>query len=129
MSSDCGLGAIKYNRPSGSVHVSASAAGETVAVQVRDTGTGLGATELSRLFVEFERLGAEKSGIPGTGLGLVLSKRLAEAMGAEIRVTSEVGRGSTFTLLLRRAESSVAEVQEQSAHIVDDAATTSPLVS
>jgi len=63
---------------------------------VADTGRGIPAEQLERLFSPFDRLGAERTDTEGTGLGLALSKALVEAMGGTVRVESEVDRGSTF---------------------------------
>jgi PAS domain S-box-containing protein len=65
-------------------------------IQVRDTGPGLAPQDQLRLFIPFERLGAETRGIEGTGLGLAHAKRLTEAMCGTIGLESEVGKGSTF---------------------------------
>ena len=102
--------AIKYNRAGGTVELLARpAAGEDggafLAVGVRDTGPGIPADRLGELFVAFSRLGAEGSGIEGTGLGLALSRRLMEAMGGGLRVESTVGEGSTFWVELPVTES------------------------
>jgi CheY-like chemotaxis protein len=72
---------------------------------VRDTGIGIPAANVSRLFTPFDRLGAEQLGIEGTGLGLALSRRLAQAMDADIGVRSVEGSGSTFWIDLPRDES------------------------
>ena len=66
--------AVKYNRERGSVHVAADAAGSRVTLSVTDTGTGIRAEKLPLLFTPFERLGAEQSGIEGTGLASPWSK-------------------------------------------------------
>jgi signal transduction histidine kinase len=95
--------AVKYNRPGGRVEVSAARAGERVELQIVDTGLGMNEVQLERIFRPFERLGVEGSGIPGTGLGLALSRQLVEAMGGDIRVASSRGRGTTFTVALRAA--------------------------
>jgi PAS domain S-box-containing protein len=106
--------AIKYNPRGGSVIFSCreNAAGR-IRIRVTDTGPGITAQDLEKLFVPFERLDAEKSGIEGTGLGLAFSKRLVEAMGGTIDVESVVGpgtlQGSTFTVELPRAEAPRAE--------------------
>lgn len=93
--------AIKYNRPGGSVTVRARAdAEDSVRIDVIDTGRGMTKTQLARLFVPFERLGAGRRGIEGNGLGLVVSKSLAEAMGGAIEVASTPLSGSVFTLRL-----------------------------
>ena len=63
---------------------------------MRDTGAGLSPEDISKLFVPFERLNAERTQIEGTGIGLTLCKRLVEAMNGQIGVWSEVGQGSTF---------------------------------
>ena len=99
--------AIKYNRPGGSVRISVAAAGGDaegkggrVRISVHDTGWGIPAADMECLFVPFARLGAEQRGVEGTGLGLALSKRLAEAMGGSLTAESTEGVGSTFTLEL-----------------------------
>ncbi|MFL6540160.1 MAG: ATP-binding protein [Chthoniobacterales bacterium] len=100
--------AIKYNRHAGEVRVQAKPANESggegqICVEIIDTGLGIATTKLERLFTPFDRLGAEKSKIEGTGLGLALSKGLIEIMGGEITAKSQVGVGSTFSLNLRAA--------------------------
>lgn len=94
---------IKYNRAGGSVDLTVTDAGDRLHVAVRDTGPGLEEGQLAQLFTPFERLGAEGSAVEGTGLGLALSKGLAEAMGARIVVSSEVGTGTTFCVDLAKA--------------------------
>ena len=89
--------AVKYNRPGGAVTLSyAEVEGGRLRVNVSDTGLGIPPDRLGQLFTPFERLGAEQTGIEGTGLGLALSKRLVEAMRGTMGVDSTVGRGSTF---------------------------------
>lgn len=96
--------AVKYNRPDGSITVSCQAADDgQVCMTVTDTGPGLSADELTRIFTPFERLGAAQSTIEGTGIGLPLARALAEAMGGTLTATSAPGRGSTFTVSLPRA--------------------------
>ncbi len=89
--------AIKYNRPGGRVDVRCSAgqAGRT-RLSVQDTGNGLSADKLSKMFQPFNRLGQEGGAQEGTGIGLVVSKRLMELMGGSIGVDSSVGVGSEF---------------------------------
>jgi CheY-like chemotaxis protein len=90
--------AIKYNRRKGSVNVSCgpgAAAGRT-RMSFRDTGAGLEPGQLAQLFQPFNRLGQEGQGQEGTGIGLVMSKRLVELMGGVIGVESVVGEGSLF---------------------------------
>ncbi len=97
------MNAINYNRANGSVVVSCRERDGIVVIRVRDEGRGLSVEEQARLFKPFERLGAEKRGIEGTGVGLALSKRLTEAMGGVIGVESQLGAGSTFWVALRVA--------------------------
>lgn len=93
--------AVKYNRDGGTVTVSFDLAGCRLRYRVADTGRGLRDGELERIFTPFERLGAEASGIEGTGLGLAVSRTLIEAMGGSIGVERSVpGRGSLFFIEL-----------------------------
>jgi PAS domain S-box-containing protein len=96
--------AIKYNSDHGNVTISCSQKTNRVQIQVADTGPGIKNEHLRRLFVPFDRLGADLTEIEGTGIGLSLSQHLAEAMGGRIAVTSTVGVGSTFWIDLPIAE-------------------------
>jgi PAS domain S-box-containing protein len=88
---------IKYNRAGGKLTVACEAVDERrLRISVTDTGPGISPALRARLFQPFDRLGAEQSGVEGTGLGLTLSKRLVEAMGGTISVESVEGEGSTF---------------------------------
>jgi len=100
--------AIKYNRPEGQVKVDCELRGEIVRVNVRDTGQGLDEAQLASLFEAFNRLGQDTSSEEGSGIGLVVTKRLVELMGGTIGVTSEPGVGSVFYVDLLQ---SVAKVQ------------------
>jgi len=101
--------AVKYNRNGGRIDVRCSAtAGQTVRVSVQDTGQGLSAEQLTQLFEPFNRLGQESGPTPGTGVGLVISKRLVELMGGRVGVDSTVGLGSTFWFELQGALTGVA---------------------
>ena len=98
--------AVKYNAEGGSVRVNVTHEGEAaLAISVTDTGHGMTPEDCGALFEPFQRLGAEHGTVEGTGLGLVLAKRMIEAMGGAIRVESAPGLGSTFTLTVPIAQS------------------------
>ncbi len=89
--------AIKYNQAGGSVVVQCGASSaQTMRISVRDTGAGLTPEKLTQMFQPFNRLGQETSAEEGTGIGLVVTKRLVELMGGAIGVESTVGEGSLF---------------------------------
>ena len=90
--------AVKYNREGGAVTMQIEERGECVRLSVRDEGAGIAPELLERLWTPFDRLGAEQSGIEGSGVGLAVSQSLARAMNSEVRVESVVGQGSTFFL-------------------------------
>ena len=92
--------AIKYNRPQGRVIVSTELNEDVVRITVRDTGLGISPEMVERLFIPFDRLNIEATGIEGTGLGLALSKNLTEAMGGSLSFDSTPGKGSEFTIQL-----------------------------
>jgi len=97
--------AVKFNRLGGqvTVHCSPAASGR-IRLEVQDTGIGIPKQKMPLLFRPFERLDAGDTGIEGAGIGLALSRRLAEVMGGELGVESETGRGSTFWVELPGCE-------------------------
>jgi PAS domain S-box-containing protein len=110
--------AVKYNREGGSVSISARRDGAgQVLLGVQDTGLGMSATQLDSLFQPYNRLGREHSGIEGTGIGLVISRRLAELMDGTLDVLSAPGEGSTFWLRLPAASPPAAVAGETTADV------------
>jgi PAS domain S-box-containing protein len=108
--------AIKYNRLNGTVVVDCTATTpERVRVSVRDTGAGLPPDMLQQLFQPFNRLGQERSSEEGTGIGLVMSKRLVELMGGVIGVESTVGEGSVFWFELNSTNEPQLDVAQPAA--------------
>jgi PAS domain S-box-containing protein len=101
--------ALKYNSFGGRVDIACETADDgRVAIHVRDTGHGLTPPQLARLFQPFERLGAERGSTPGTGLGLVITRLLLQAMGGTIGLDSAPGWGTRATVWLPAAASGVA---------------------
>ena len=107
--------AIKYNRIDGTVDVTCTQQGpDCLRISVRDTGEGLSAEDLAQLFQPFNRLGRESAAVEGTGIGLVLTKRLVELMGGRIGAESTVGVGSEFWIELHTALGELPQDPEQS---------------
>ncbi len=100
--------AVKYNRIGGRVTIAFTAGSreqrQPSRLTVTDTGAGIPPESLKLLFQPFERLGAEQTAIEGTGLGLALSRALAQAMGGRLGVDSVIDRGSTFWIELPAAD-------------------------
>ena len=92
--------AIKYNREGGSVSLTCACHNDDITLHVADTGAGLSKEQLTHIFQPFNRLGQELSQIEGTGIGLVITKRLVEKMRGKIVVESVKGQGSRFSVTL-----------------------------
>jgi PAS domain S-box-containing protein len=116
--------AVKYNRAGGRVEVSCHAVlPDKVRVVVADTGRGISAEDADRVFTPFDRLGAEQSGIEGTGVGLALSQHLVQRMGGRIGFESTAGVGSSFFVELAVATESPEAVPDPRAPGWSDEAT------
>jgi signal transduction histidine kinase/ActR/RegA family two-component response regulator len=99
--------AIKYNRPHGRVRIRFDAVDHRGVLSVDDSGVGLSAQQLEKIFEPFNRFGTDSADASGSGLGLVIARKLVRAMGGEIDALSRVGRGSRFTVSLPLAKSEV----------------------
>jgi signal transduction histidine kinase/ActR/RegA family two-component response regulator len=96
--------AVKYNHRDGSITIACAEEGAGhVNIVVSDTGPGLAPDDLERIFIPFERLGAERTAVEGTGIGLPLARALTEAMGGQLTASSVLGQGAAFTVSLTRA--------------------------
>ena len=112
--------AIKYNRPHGTVMVECTAlTPEHIRINIKDSGAGLSPEKLQQLFQPFNRLGQENGAEEGTGIGLVVTKRLVELMGGTIGVKSTVDVGSEFWIDL---------IQDVAPTIIDTNALTTDLI-
>lgn len=92
--------AIKYNKPGGSAKLQVQAGTDTVRLVVSDQGIGMTPQQQAELFQPFNRLGAQKTSIEGTGLGLVITRHLLAQMGGSLAVDSQAGIGSNFAFEL-----------------------------
>jgi signal transduction histidine kinase len=104
--------AVKYTPPGGKVWISLAATLEAASISVRDTGIGIAPGDVGRVFDRFWRADLARSRTgerPGIGLGLSISKWIAEAHGGSIAATSRPGRGSTFTVTLPRSSAPVTQ--------------------
>ena len=105
--------AIKYNIPKGSVTISINEEPNAIVVDVRDTGVGIPQEHLPFIFDQFYQVDRSKRrGDKGSGLGLAIAKRIVEAHGGSIGVTSRVGEGSTFSVSLPKPEDGTAPLRD-----------------
>ncbi|HVS68723.1 MAG TPA: ATP-binding protein [Mycobacteriales bacterium] len=106
--------AVKYNHEGGSVTLACNVSADrtTARISVTDTGPGISAENHERVFAPFERLGMAQADVEGTGIGLALSRHLADAMNGSMGVTSKLGSGSTFWVDLPLAASLEPDVVE-----------------
>ena len=93
------INAVKYNVENGNITIACRTENTHVSIEVSDTGVGIAAHDLDKVFSPFERAD-EQNNVDGTGIGLAISKNLVELMGGKIHLKSEKGRGSTFTIEL-----------------------------
>lgn len=107
--------AIKYNRNNGDVWIKAiplpGLQSNMVKLVIKDSGFGIAEKDISKVFLPFERIGAENHNIEGTGLGLAVVKQLTELMGGNVGVESEEGKGSTFWITLTESISELQRVK------------------
>jgi signal transduction histidine kinase len=99
--------AVKFSPGGGPIEVRLGSQGERSFVAVTDQGIGIPRVDMARIFTPMFR-GANAGGVAGTGLGLAGSRRLIELMGGEIKVQSQLGEGSTFTIWLQREPAAAA---------------------
>jgi signal transduction histidine kinase/ActR/RegA family two-component response regulator len=120
---------VKYNRPGGSVNVSYRADGPRIRITIADSGRGIEADKLARLFLPFERFGTESTDIEGAGIGLALSHGIVNALHGELNVESRVGEGSTFWVTLPRAEDIAVTPETSPTHLAGESNSASTLSS
>lgn len=105
--------AVKYNSENGKVSIDCKLDEQGLArISITDTGMGISADQRAELFKPFNRLGAEFTAIEGTGIGLVITKRLVDLMHGELEVDSKPGQGSTFTVQFQATQSNRSEIEE-----------------
>jgi CheY-like chemotaxis protein/nitrogen-specific signal transduction histidine kinase len=105
--------AVKYNSEAGSITVDCGASGDdNIWISVSDTGPGIGKEDIEKLFEPFNRLGQESGGIKGTGIGLSISKILAERLGGSLSAECELGNGCRFKVVLPAGSSEFVNVNK-----------------
>jgi len=111
--------AIKYNKENGTVEIYYQLEADKVRLFVKDSGKGIQVDKQSQLFTAFDRLGHGSGSIEGTGIGLVISKKLIEAMHGSISYESQEGVGSTFWIDLPLASSLDLPINEANAGTIN----------
>jgi len=111
--------AVKYNREGGIVSINSTLDGKgLVSISITDTGIGISTDQLGDLFEPFNRLGAELTKIEGTGIGLVITKRLVDLMQGELLVDSNPGEGSTFSVRFQTTEANQPDNDDSSVEFI-----------
>jgi EAL domain-containing protein (putative c-di-GMP-specific phosphodiesterase class I)/signal transduction histidine kinase/DNA-binding response OmpR family regulator len=122
--------AVKYNREGGSVNIVCTPnRNDCIRISFIDTGPGIQAERLTQLFKPFNRLGAEFSGVEGTGIGLVITRQLVQLMQGELRVESKFGEGSTFTVQFQLVQSNQVDIDVSSGGVESDDQTIATLIT
>lgn len=107
--------AIKYNREEGKVYITCNYSSDSLQLGIMNTGRGLNNKQMAEMFQPFNRLGAERTDIEGTGMGLIITRRLVEFMGGDLKCESEPGVGTSFTINLVTGKSDTeSETDEKS---------------
>jgi len=104
--------AIRYTEPGGRVTISADPEDDRLRIDVRDTGIGIDPEEFEEIFTEFHQARRQSGNKEGFGLGLAIVRRLADLLDAEVRVDSELDRGSCFSVLVPRRDDADADLTE-----------------
>ena len=116
--------AVKYNKDEGDITISCDTYNDIVRISVIDTGIGISKDAQDGLFKSFNRLGQENGCIEGTGIGLVITKKLVELMGGNIYIISDINKGSTFSiefpLVTMTGHKKVADKNESKNKIAED---------
>ena len=107
--------AIKYNKKNGTIEITAKRQNGSVVIMIVDTGVGIASNRLGDLFEPFSRLGQVAGGSKGTGIGLILSKNIVEAMSGALHIESTEGVGTTVFVTLPAADSVIAQDKVQQA--------------
>lgn len=92
--------AVKYNSPQGRVDIETRQIETSLKISIQDSGKGMDSGQQQQLFQPFQRAGAEKTGVSGSGIGLVICRQLIEKMGGELNFQSIAGKGTTFWVIL-----------------------------